>query len=400
MCKKSLRRILFFLVLFAMCASVVTGCSQTGKNSPKGVVKRELNLLKDLNEETIASYFSYNFFSSADAFSQELKQDTADAMELFFQNFSYKIVDSELDQDQASVTVSITNIDTQALANDLCRAIILQSLERTDKSENLPLEFYSGLLKDLLSQTQYELKTTSLVIPLEKVDGVWTIVNSAELEDGLVSGLISYLEDPNTVSAQEVVDLNLEHFQNMTPEELVSYFNLEDIFSSSSSISDQIDLAFAQKLLEHFQYHIVSSENDDASALVQLEITHLDLFSVLESYKQRLLQYAETADAILDSEQERTEKMAQLLVESLENSSAVTTSSLELELKNTGLVWEIKNTTQLTNALLGNISEAARQFSETALHTESLSAETSAQTEAAVTDQSETELIPVIQPAS
>lgn len=69
-----------------------------------------------------------------------------------------------------------------------------------------------------------------MVIPLEKIDGIWTIINSSELEDGLVSGLISYLEDPNTVSAEEVVELNLNYFQDMTPQELIAYFNIQDIF--------------------------------------------------------------------------------------------------------------------------------------------------------------------------
>lgn len=399
MCKKSFRQISFFLFLFALCAAILGGCSETGQNSPKGVVARELDLLKNLNEETVQSYFSYHFFSADDTFSEELKQDTMEAMQLFFQNFSYKIQDSELDEDQASVTVSITNIDTQALANDLCRAIIVQSFEQSEK-ENSSLEFYSGLLKDLLSQTTYELKTTSLVIPLEKIDGIWTIINSSELEDGLVSGLISYLEDPNTVSAEEVVELNLNYFQDMTPQELIAYFNIQDIFSTSSSISDQLDLTFAQKLLENFQYQILSSENDSASALVKVEITNLDLFSVLDSYKQLLLKYAETADAILDTEQERVETMAQLLLEAFESSSDVTTFPVELELKNTGLVWELKNTTDLTDALLGNISEASNEFSETALTTEALSEETEAQTEKSKTTESETELIPVIQPAS
>ena len=92
--------------------------------------------------------------------------------------------------------------------------------------------------------------------------------------------------------------------------------------------------------------------------------------------------------------------MAQLLLEAFESSSDVTTFPVELELKNTGLVWELKNTTDLTDALLGNISEASNEFSETALTTEALSEETEAQTEKSKTTESETELIPVIQPAS
>lgn len=402
MYKKTLHRLSFFLFLCSLCAALLTGCSDAKKNSPKGVVKRELNLIKNLDEETLRSFSSYGIFSSGDDLSEEMNQSTAEAIKLFFQNFSYKIQSTDVTDDQAVVAVSITNVDAQALANDLCRAIIADSLDHSSQAEDSSFTFYSDLLKNLLTQNTYELKTTSLEIQLEKVDDIWTIVNSSDLEDGLVSGLISYMQSPDTVSAEEVVDLNLAHFQSMTPQEFISYFGIEDIFSTSSTSADQIDLVFAEKILENLQYQIVSSEGDASSASVSTELTHFDLLSVLNSYKTSLLEYAETADAILATEQERIETTAQLLLRALQDSSAVTTSSLEIQLQNTGLIWEIQNTADLTDALLGNITEASKAFAKASKETETHSAESEAETESLSESEleSETETLPLIQPAS
>lgn len=395
MYKKILYRLSFFLFLCSFCAVILSGCS-ANKNSPKGVVRKELNLIKNLDEETIESFSSYKIFSESESLPAEIRQSALEAMKLFFQNFSYKIEDTNITEDQAVVTVSITNIDARTLANDLCRAIIADSLNHPAKAEQSSVAFYSDLLKYLLTQNQYELKTTTLEIPLEKIEGIWTIISSAKLEDGLVGGLSSYMMDPDIVSAQELVEINLKHFQDMTPDQFLSYFGIDDIFSTSSSTADEIDLAFASQILDHLTYQIVSSNQTDSSAEVLVDITNLDLYSVLDSYKVALLAYAETADPILATEQERNEKTALLLLESLQETDEVTTTTLSIQLKNTGLIWEIQNTSELTEAILGNITEASSAFLEASEQTKMFSDELETETESS--PQTNLETMPVIQP--
>lgn len=395
MYKKILYRLSFFLFLCSFCAVILSGCS-ANKNSPKGVVRKELNLIKNLDEETIESFSSYKIFSESESLPAEIRQSALEAMKLFFQNFSYKIEDTNITEDQAVVTVSITNIDARTLANDLCRAIIADSLNHPAKAEQSSVAFYSDLLKYLLTQNQYELKTTTLEIPLEKIEGIWTIISSAKLEDGLVGGLSSYMMDPDIVSAQELVEINLKHFQDMTPDQFLSYFGIDDIFSTSSSTADEIDLAFASQILDHLTYQIVSSNQTDSSAEVLVDITNLDLYSVLDSYKVALLAYAETADPILATEQERNEKTALLLLESLQETDEVTTNTLSIQLKNTGLIWEIQNTSELTEAILGNITEASSAFLEASEQTKMFSDELETETESS--PQTDLENMPVIQP--
>lgn len=394
MCKKTLCQLSFFLFLCLFFAVILSGCS-ANKNSPKSVVKRELNLIKDLDEETIESFSSYKISSENENIPDEVRESTLEAMKLFFQNFSYKIENTNVTEDQAVVTVAITNIDAQTLANDLCRAIIADSLNHPAKAEQSSVAFYSDLLIQLLTQKQYELKTTTLDIPLEKSEGIWTIISSDKLEDGLVGGLSSYMMDPNIVSAEELVEINLNHFQNMTPDQFLSYFGIDDIFSTSSSIANDIDLSFASQILNNLTFEIISSHQDDSSAEVLVDITNLDLYSVLDSYKYALLAYAETADPILATEQERNEKTAFLLLESLQDADEVTTNTISIQLKNTGLIWEIQNTAELTEAVLGNITEASSAFSEASQQTKMFSDETEESS-----PQTNLENMPVIQPAA
>lgn len=396
MCKKTLCQLSFFLFLCLFFAVILSGCS-ANKNSPKSVVKRELNLIKDLDEETIESFSSYKISSENENIPDEVRESTLEAMKLFFQNFSYKIENTNVTEDQAVVTVAITNIDAQTLANDLCRAIIADSLNHPAKAEQSSVAFYSDLLIQLLTQKQYELKTTTLDIPLEKSEGIWTIISSDKLEDGLVGGLSSYMMDPNIVSAEELVEINLNHFQNMTPDQFLSYFGIDDIFSTSSSIANDIDLSFASQILNNLTFEIISSHQDDSSAEVLVDITNLDLYSVLDSYKYALLAYAETADPILATEQERNEKTAFLLLESLQDADEVTTNTISIQLKNTGLIWEIQNTAELTEAVLGNITEASSAFSEASQQTKMFSDETETEESS---PQTNLENMPVIQPAA
>lgn len=396
MCKKTLCRLSFFLFLCLFFAVILSGCS-ANKNSPKSVVKRELNLIKDLDEETIESFSSYKISSENENIPDEVRESTLEAMKLFFQNFSYKIENTNVTEDQAVVTVAITNIDAQTLANDLCRAIIADSLNHPAKAEQSSVAFYSDLLIQLLTQKQYELKTTTLDIPLEKSEGIWTIISSDKLVDSLVGGLSSYMMDPNIVSAEELVEINLNHFQNMTPDQFLSYFGIDDIFSTSSSIANDIDLSFASQILNNLTFEIISSHQDDSSAEVLVDITNLDLYSVLDSYKYALLAYAETADPILATEQERNEKTAFLLLESLQDADEVTTNTISIQLKNTGLIWEIQNTAELTEAVLGNITEASSAFSEASQQTKMFSDETETEESS---PQTNLENMPVIQPAA
>lgn len=95
---------------------------------PAQAVQNELDLIQKLDPDTIQSFVSYENLMNSHLASGVINQETADAVDLFFQNFTYNIHQEEIDGDTAIVSVNITNIDMRALARDLCRKILKESV--------------------------------------------------------------------------------------------------------------------------------------------------------------------------------------------------------------------------------------------------------------------------------
>ena len=100
--------LLLILLLLVMPFSL-GGCS---KDSPKRAVKKELNLIKELDESTIKAFVSYEDMMSSHSSSSDVGIETTEAVKRFFQNFDYKIKSSSVEDKKATVHVEITNLDT------------------------------------------------------------------------------------------------------------------------------------------------------------------------------------------------------------------------------------------------------------------------------------------------
>ena len=98
------------LILLVCSACLYTGCGYAG---PEKAVRRELDAIQKLDENTITSFVSYEDVQSAAGQAVGSEPDATDAIKLFFKNFKYHIDSSSQSQDgtAATVTVSITNLD-------------------------------------------------------------------------------------------------------------------------------------------------------------------------------------------------------------------------------------------------------------------------------------------------
>ena len=85
--------LLLILLLLVMPFSL-GGCS---KDSPKRAVKKELNLIKELDESTIKAFVSYEDMMSSHSSSSDVGIETTEAVKRFFQNFDYKIKSSSVE---------------------------------------------------------------------------------------------------------------------------------------------------------------------------------------------------------------------------------------------------------------------------------------------------------------
>ncbi|MEY8427061.1 hypothetical protein AALA00_04930 [Lachnospiraceae bacterium 46-15] len=352
----------FFSVLF------LSGCRDSEQVK---LVKSELNQLQKLDENTIRTFISYENILGPGA-SSNISSEVAQTVQLFFQDFDYRILSSKITEDTATVTAEIQNIDTKKLAKDLCLELIARSSSpHAEDNAILSGSSYFALLHDFLSQNQYESVKTEVHFHLKKIDGQWSIQGSEVLEDELLGGFISCLHDPYLVTPEEITAKLCGMLKAQTPEEWISYLGIKDIFSTYSTLSDKVDLALASQISKCFSYSIqeVTVTGNKAKALA--DITSLDMGGVLDEYLERLLDYASTTEAVRATDTELADKTAALLAECLNTNRKTCTKTVEINFTNNGTTWEMQLNDNFTDALLGDIKKAAEAFQSAAASTES-----------------------------
>lgn len=357
------KRILKQLLVLTTAIFVVLNLTCCSTDTPQRAVKRELDLIKELDETTIKAFISYEDMMNSSSKSSDIGAETTEAVKLFFKNFDYKIKGTTITDNSAIVRADITNVDTHALARDVCLALVQQTTGAVSDPE-MTLNSYFKLLRDVLSKNTYDLVTNEAEIELLHTDDGWLIQNTDQLEDDLVSGFITYLKDPYLVSPEEMITVVLEGLMEKTPKEWKSYLNMNDIFSTYSSNYEQTDDALAEQLSKYVSYRIcsVTEDKDSKSAQASILITSLDLESVLQRYQELLMDYASTTESVRASSTELADETALLLAQALRENTDTIDTKVQIDFINNGSTWEMQLNEDFTNALLGNASAAIEAF--------------------------------------
>jgi len=352
-----MKKHIFLLIIAAL---FLVGCS---KKTPEKTVADELNLIQQLDEETIRAFVSYEDMMHSQSGDISIGEETTAAVQLFFENFSYKILSSSTTDKTAIVNVEIKNLDAKALAKDLCLSILVKTVSPGSK-ENLPLSMnaFFSLLQDILQKNDYDIVSTTAHFDLVKTDAGWSIQGTERLEDELVSGFITYLHDPHLITPEEITTSVFDQFKELTPDGWVAYLGMNDIFATGVEFYEKIDLALAAQITKHFDYSIKEMTEKNKSASVIVEMTSLDLESVLSKYLDKLMEYAETTEAIRTTDAELAEKTSEMLLECLESNMQNMKKDIAIGFTNNGTSWEMQLEDNFTDTLLGNINEAVETF--------------------------------------
>lgn len=334
-------------------------------NRPEQVVRNDLNRIRELDADTIQSFVSYENLINSDLTSAALNDKTVEAVSLFFKNFNYKILQKQTEGDTASVTVRITNIDMHALASDLLRAILTESVDIYRDSGERQTDNYYELLYDTLSAKTYETKNTTAVFQLRKDESGWVILADSELENALVSGFISYINDPHLLPVSEILSIHLDAFRELSSEQWADYLAADDIFALyNEEYSHKIDAEYISQLANAFDYEIIKCTEEDKSAEAVVRIRSVNMSNVLAIYKEKLLSYAQTTRSLRDDSVSFSNETSRLLLESLRENDKTTGTDVPLHMRNTGKLWEIQFDESFTNALMGDIRGAMDEFNE------------------------------------
>lgn len=363
---KTVKHLLAFLMIILL-SVFLCSCSQSAKAHAEKAIKKDLDLLKNLDSETTMQYISYQeLFPDSDD-STKLSADIKEVFSLFFQNFDYKILGISVDSDEknASAQLKLTTLDAEALASDFVSASlqeeILETASGKENDNGNSLEQRYLLLYKLLKNNTYSSAERTTSIQLNNVGSSsepdWEITHSFSLENDLVGGLITYLSDPDLVPPAETLTVYLKTLQEMDVKQMANYLGLDSILNTSDSAKNAIASALMEQFHSCFNYKISSTSVSGYLAEVDAELTTFDSNSILTQYEKELNTYLASADAVIDGSQKRYNKSHELLLDSIRNNQATITATATFHLTNDGASWKLENAgTELGNAIFGTLT--------------------------------------------
>ena len=363
---KTVKHLLAFLMIILL-SVFLCSCSQSAKAHAEKAIKKDLDLLKNLDSETTMQYISYQeLFPDSDD-STKLSADIKEVFSLFFQNFDYKILGISVDSDEknASAQLKLTTLDAEALASDFVSASlqeeILETASGKENDNGNSLEQRYLLLYKLLKNNTYSSAERNTSIQLNNLGSSsepdWEITHSSSLENDLVGGLITYLSDPDLVPPAETLTVYLKTLQEMDVKQMANYLGLDSILNTSDSAKNAIASALMEQFHSCFNYKISSTSDSGYLAEVDAELTTFDSNSILTQYEKELNTYLASADAVIDGSQKRYNKSHELLLDSIRNNQATITATATFHLTNDGASWKLENAgTELGNAIFGTLT--------------------------------------------
>lgn len=363
---KTVKHLLAFLMIILL-SVFLCSCSQSAKAQAEKAIKKDLDLLKNLDSETTMQYISYQeLFPDSDD-STKLSADIKEVFSLFFQNFDYKILGISVDSDEknASAQLKLTTLDAEALASDFVSASlqeeILETASGKENDNGNSLEQRYLLLYKLLKNNTYSSAERNTSIQLNNLGSSsepdWDITHSSSLENDLVGGLITYLSDPDLVPPAETLTVYLKTLQEMDVKQMANYLGLDSILNTSDSAKNAIASALMEQFHSCFNYKISSTSVSGYLAEVDAELTTFDSNSILTQYEKELNTYLASADAVIDGSQKRYNKSHELLLDSIRNNQATITATATFHLTNDGASWKLENAgTELGNAIFGTLT--------------------------------------------
>lgn len=363
---KTVKHLLAFLMIILL-SVFLCSCSQSAKAHAEKAIKKDLDLLKNLDSETTMQYISYQeLFPDSDD-STKLSADIKEVFSLFFQNFDYKILGISVDSDEknASAQLKLTTLDAKALASDFVSASlqeeILETASGKENDNGNSLEQRYLLLYKLLKNNTYSSAERNTSIQLNNLGSSsepdWEITHSSSLENDLVGGLITYLSDPDLVPPAETLTVYLKTLQEMDVKQMANYLGLDSILNTSDSAKNAIASALMEQFHSCFNYKISSTSVSGYLAEVDAELTTFDSNSILTQYEKESNTYLASADAVIDGSQKRYNKSHELLLDSIRNNQATITATATFHLTNDGASWKLENAgTELGNAIFGTLT--------------------------------------------
>lgn len=335
---------------------------------PKKLVSHELSLLKSADTAQIDNFLSYQDIFPTETADKTIPDDIEKIFINFYQSFSYRIKKVDTHENTSRVTVSLTTLDGKQVAREYSRQALIKQIQNSATPANVDfsLEDCYLLLGTILNENKFDTVQSDYTITLTRKDKIWTITAPNELGGALTGYFASYVSDADLFTPSEVVGIHLDTLKSFDTEQLNRYLVLDNLFSGDAEYKRTISRALASQILTYLDYAITSEtvSEDGTTATVDMNLTSCDCSSMMNQYREKVTTYTGTSQALQDGIGGRLTKANELLVSSIsENTSSVTTA-VTIHLRNDGVNWRLEMNDKMTEALLGNISEAVQEVSE------------------------------------
>ena len=355
--------LILIVELIAGCIFFYTYSNDTPyRQDPIKVVRHELDALSQQKESAIAKVLDvHDVFPSADS-EKTLSSDITSVFADFFQDFSYQIKDSTQQGDSASVTVSLTTPDGQALAKEYSRQVMIKQIQNSASpaSVDFSLEDCYLLLGNVLKNNDFKTVTSEYTITLTRSEKSWSIDSPKSLSAAVTGNFSTYVADASLFSPSEVIAIHLDTLKDFDTEQLNRYLALDSLFNSEDASSRSVVKAIANHLLNCLDYSITSEtlSDDGTDASVDLDLTSCDFSSIVSSYQEQYTAYLNSSQALEDGTEGRQTHATALLTDCITANTQTLTTPVTIHLTNDGNNWRIPQSDEITTALLGNLEEA------------------------------------------
>ena len=168
------------ILLFSM-----TSCSTF--ESPETAVSNYLNALKENDAATVAKYIGEEIDET-----EETEEDRAfeDFRMQLWETASYHIISSEKNEDSATVTVSVSNIDMSKVLSEVIHDTFILASSGIYYNEALTEQIYISFL-ERIELHKDDIITKEVEVSLTKEEDHWIIDDSNELNDAFSGGLLT-----------------------------------------------------------------------------------------------------------------------------------------------------------------------------------------------------------------
>lgn len=166
--------------------------------------------------------------------------------------------------------------------------------------------------------------------------------------------------------AETAVNGMFAAFQSLNFEEAQKYVNVEDITKTGNEANENARLVM-ETIFGKLNYEMISSEKtDDHTVVVKAKITTTDMKPVMGEFFAKALEYA-FSNAFASpqpTEEETNQKMEEILVECASKPDLATvTNEVDIKVvKTEGKEWKIEVDDTLSNALLGGLTDVAKEM--------------------------------------